>query len=274
MGHSAETREKIRAARLGKRHTEETKARMSAACLGKKHADETRQKMRSAHLGKRHTEESREKIRLAHLGKKHSEEARQKMRESIKRNQVVFQSVQYPSVSGAMRATGVSRHFIQKELRAKNELPQKGGTHTDMAGKELKKQEGVDARNERHEAEFNNDAAFEEFWAAYAPTADQKQYKPACLRLFVAALHEGHDASDIIAGAQIAAANGSNCLFPYCWLKDNKWIRKQESTNARNERCEAEFKEAMKQDAAELAAKIANMYRLRELRKSRDSKKP
>lgn len=46
LGPSAETRELIRRARVGKKHTEETKAKIAAALRGRKHTPEAREKMR------------------------------------------------------------------------------------------------------------------------------------------------------------------------------------------------------------------------------------
>lgn len=83
--HTQESKDKIRAAKLGKRFTEEHKARMSAAKKG------TGVGSNNPHYGKKHSEAVRNKIREAvagklvgdkngMYGKKHSEAAKEKMR--------------------------------------------------------------------------------------------------------------------------------------------------------------------------------------------------
>lgn len=97
---SEETRSKIRAANLGKKHSPETKAKMSASQLlavsivvnprgrpaGFSHSPETRMKMAKSQPGKPLSEQTKEKIRLANLGKKASDETRAKMSISHKGN--------------------------------------------------------------------------------------------------------------------------------------------------------------------------------------------
>jgi group I intron endonuclease len=89
LEHSAESIEKIRRARLGRKHsaearenmrraqnTPEARERSRQANLGKKRSPEARENMRRAQS----TPEARERNRQAHLGKKRSPETREKMR--------------------------------------------------------------------------------------------------------------------------------------------------------------------------------------------------
>lgn len=83
--HTQETKDKMRAAKLGQKFTEEHKANISIAQKGKVAGSN------NPHYGKKHSEASRNKIREAiagklvgnkngMYGKKHSEEAKEKMR--------------------------------------------------------------------------------------------------------------------------------------------------------------------------------------------------
>lgn len=58
---------------------EETRKKMRAAKLGKKHSFETREKMSAAHRGRAPSPETLAASRLARIGSKHSDEARAKM---------------------------------------------------------------------------------------------------------------------------------------------------------------------------------------------------
>lgn len=78
---SAETKEKLRQAHLGKILDEEHKEKIRQARIGFKHSDEDKENMRQAHLGYKQSDEHKEKIRQAHLGFKHSDESKEKMRE-------------------------------------------------------------------------------------------------------------------------------------------------------------------------------------------------
>jgi group I intron endonuclease len=79
---SEESKQKMREAKLGKKHTIESKEKMRQSRLGKKHSDETIEKMKEAKLGKTHTDESRQKMSESHSGKTASEETKQKMSEA------------------------------------------------------------------------------------------------------------------------------------------------------------------------------------------------
>ncbi len=101
---SEETKQILRAQRLGVPRSEETKRKMSEAAKGKSSwnkgkfgiitfpnrkranrqplSEETKKKIGAGNRGKVHSVEIREQNRKAHLGKTHSEETRQKMRES------------------------------------------------------------------------------------------------------------------------------------------------------------------------------------------------
>lgn len=105
---SPETIEKIRDARLGRKHSDETKRKISEAEKGEKHhmygkhlseetkrklsisqtgrklSEETKRKLSEANKGKRFSEEHREKLSISHKGKHHSEETKRKMSESAK----------------------------------------------------------------------------------------------------------------------------------------------------------------------------------------------
>lgn len=91
--HSEETKERIRASRLGVPRSDETKAKIKNAFRGQKHSAAARAKMSEAATGhtrwagRKHSTESIEKMRASHSGKKHSAETRAKMRIShLKRN--------------------------------------------------------------------------------------------------------------------------------------------------------------------------------------------
>lgn len=77
---SAETRQKLREANLGKKASEETKAKMRAAAAEKILSEELRAKYRNANLGKKHSEESRARMSAAQKGKSLSESQKQKLR--------------------------------------------------------------------------------------------------------------------------------------------------------------------------------------------------
>ena len=59
--------------------SDETKEKLRAANLGKKHSDETLKKMKEIHTGKFHSEETKEKCRLLKMGKLASEETKAKL---------------------------------------------------------------------------------------------------------------------------------------------------------------------------------------------------
>ena len=82
---SDEARRKMSIARKGKKgtpHTEATKQKISAAKIGKKHSAEARQRMSIAHKGIKTipcSEAKKQKLRASNLGKKRSAEARHNM---------------------------------------------------------------------------------------------------------------------------------------------------------------------------------------------------
>lgn len=84
---SDETRAKMRAARLGKKHSMETRAKLlgNKFAAGNKPSDETRAKRSAAMTGNKltaglkHSEESRAKMSASQLGRKHSAETRAKI---------------------------------------------------------------------------------------------------------------------------------------------------------------------------------------------------
>lgn len=76
---STETRAKMSAVKLGKRHSEETKKKISDANRGRKASSETRAAMSAARLGKKASQEARENNAAAQRGRKHSEEVRAKI---------------------------------------------------------------------------------------------------------------------------------------------------------------------------------------------------
>ena len=93
---SADTKEKLRQANLGKSATEETRQKMRERRLGSKHSEETKAKISLAHRGIRpseltriklrarpQSEEKRRKCREARLGKLLSEEAKGKIRQKL-----------------------------------------------------------------------------------------------------------------------------------------------------------------------------------------------
>lgn len=97
------TKDKMRIAKIGKKHTDETKLKISVSKTGFKHTDETKEKwsierklknmkrseitkekMSKSQTGKTHTEESKQKNRDKHLGKHMSEESKSKISNKLK----------------------------------------------------------------------------------------------------------------------------------------------------------------------------------------------
>ncbi len=76
---SEEMRQKISAARKGRKLSEEHRRNMSAAQKGRKFSAEHRRNISEAHKGQKHSEESRRKISAAAKGRKLSEESRRKI---------------------------------------------------------------------------------------------------------------------------------------------------------------------------------------------------
>lgn len=83
---SAEAREKMRQAKLGRKLSDAQKEKLRAANTGRIVTDEQRQKISAAHLGKKLTEEHKEKLRQAKLGKKLSDEHKARISASLLRN--------------------------------------------------------------------------------------------------------------------------------------------------------------------------------------------
>lgn len=71
---SAVTREKLRAANLGKKYSAETCAKLSAMRRGRKMPDGFGEKIRLLKTGSTHTDEAKAKLSAAHTGRKHSVE--------------------------------------------------------------------------------------------------------------------------------------------------------------------------------------------------------
>lgn len=88
LKHSAETRAKMRDAKVGVKPSAETLAKRSAAMTGRKHSAETLAKIGAASAGRTHSEETRKKLSMAgagnknRLGKPQSEEVRARIRAS------------------------------------------------------------------------------------------------------------------------------------------------------------------------------------------------
>jgi group I intron endonuclease len=100
--HSAEAREKIRAASTGRRHSESSRAKLSAAHKGKIISAEARAKMAEAKRGKRHTEEQKRKIAAATTSRKPVL--------SVETGEV------YPSITAASKALKVTEASIYQAL--------------------------------------------------------------------------------------------------------------------------------------------------------------
>ena len=73
--HSAETREKMRQAKLGTKLSEEHKRNIGLGGRGKVLSEESRRRMSEAHKGKKMSEETKEKIRRANTGRRRTEES-------------------------------------------------------------------------------------------------------------------------------------------------------------------------------------------------------
>lgn len=84
---SQETRDKLSAAKRGKKHSAESRARMSESQMGKKHGplpDAVKEKMRVAKIGKITGDETKKKISTALTGRKLSVEMRGKISRGLK----------------------------------------------------------------------------------------------------------------------------------------------------------------------------------------------
>jgi hypothetical protein len=122
--HSAETRQKISLANMGRKRTEDARKKMSIARLGRKITEEWRKKISLGLLGCKRTEETRKKMSNAQLGRKHTEETKRK-------------------ISLAKKG-----HKVSEEQRKKLSLANKGQKHTEetcrkigLANKGLKRTE-------------------------------------------------------------------------------------------------------------------------------------
>ena len=88
---SIETKQKIGKANLGKKYSEETRNKIREARLttngarGKVVSEDTKEKIRQANLGKKCSEETKLKIRLANTGHRHSDESKKKMSDAKRR---------------------------------------------------------------------------------------------------------------------------------------------------------------------------------------------
>lgn len=89
--NTAETRNKMRLAKLGRKTSEETKEKMSLSHRGKIKSEETRRKLSEAKTGKGHhlygkhlSDEHKRKLSEANLGRTKSEETRKKLSDACK----------------------------------------------------------------------------------------------------------------------------------------------------------------------------------------------
>ena len=123
--HTEESKEKMRAAKVGKKLTEEHKRKISESnnrpFLGKHHTEESKEKMRAAKIGKKQTEEHKRKVREALKGRKVAEDVKKRISETHKRNGTynakkvicIETGVVYKNMSAASRSTGISRDRIR-----------------------------------------------------------------------------------------------------------------------------------------------------------------
>ena len=123
--HTEETKQKIRAAKIGKKLTEEHKRKISQnnarSFLGKHHTEDTKKKMRALKIGKKQTEEHKRKVREALKGRKVTEDVKKRISETHKRNGAynakkvicVETEIIYNTMSEASRSTGISRDRIR-----------------------------------------------------------------------------------------------------------------------------------------------------------------
>ena len=96
---SEETKEKLRAANLGKKMSEEAKIKISRANKGRKMPDSQREALRIYHTGLKHSEEAKRKIGLASRRENLSEETLRKMSESSKRENLSEETLRKMSES-------------------------------------------------------------------------------------------------------------------------------------------------------------------------------
>jgi group I intron endonuclease len=133
---SAETREKIGTASLGRTHwlgrthTEETKQKISKSRLGKKHTKEVKARLSASRtgiynpfFGCAHSEETKERLRQAKIGrpstfkgKQHSAEAREKQG-MAHRKKCIANGKAFQSVKAASIYMGVSSTTIRNRIK-------------------------------------------------------------------------------------------------------------------------------------------------------------
>lgn len=108
--------EKMRQAKIGKRHTEEHKAKISASMQGRTISEDHKQQLSQIFKGRRMSREAREKMSKSHLGKKMTAENR------IKINKVVCKAVyqmqdnqiikEWESISEAAKSLNINGSHI------------------------------------------------------------------------------------------------------------------------------------------------------------------
>ena len=117
--HSEETKELLRQQKLGTKLSEETRQKMSESrmgnknSLGYKHTEETLQKRSESLKGHAVSEETREKMRQTQLGRKAHEN-------SIHRQPIVANGIEYSSISEAAQAFGIQTGTVHNRLKSAN----------------------------------------------------------------------------------------------------------------------------------------------------------
>jgi len=134
---SAETREKLRQANLGKQRPQWVYDKIAASNRGKKASDETRAKQSAARKGRTCTEEHKRKVSEAKKGFKHTEEAKQKMSmghmKKAKPHKIIFDDGRELIVNSIMEWCRNNPYSDSCVYRVKN----KGIPHKDIVKVEL-----------------------------------------------------------------------------------------------------------------------------------------
>lgn len=133
--HDDETKKRMPAARVGRKHTPEALANMSAAQrarfarerdngIVRSHSEESRKKLSESHKGIKHTPETLAKILAARERYTHSEETRAKIGVALdgkKRSVICIDTgVEYRSLCDAAKVMGASPSLISRVCYGKN----------------------------------------------------------------------------------------------------------------------------------------------------------
>ncbi len=115
--------EKIRKAKLGKKHTKKHKEKISASMRGRILSVEHKEHLSIKFKGRKMSQAAKEKMRLSHLGKKMTAENRQKINDAVCKNVYQMQYGEkikvWESISAAARALNINGSHITECCKGK-----------------------------------------------------------------------------------------------------------------------------------------------------------